>query len=148
MTSKLRDLLENHDRRTFATNTGTRTHARMQHVTIDGVHESGDAELIRGIKSCPGLAEYFSAQSRTEVPVAGYINGRFISRRIDRMHINPATKTITVLDYKTDSDKSAFHDKYVAQLNEYRALLRKIYPDHTISCRILWIHDWTVEIIN
>lgn len=97
------------------------------------------------IHSVPGLDAFFAAGSRCEVPVAGFINGKFISRRIDRMRVDDAQKSVAVLDYKTDTDKSARHGEYVAQLREYAALLRRIYPGYKISAHILWMHDWCME---
>ena len=82
---------------------------------------------------------------KTEVPIAGTINGRFISRRIDRLFTDDENKRVYVLDYKTDTDRAAFHDKYVEQINEYKTLLRDIYPNYEIRGYILWLHDFSVE---
>ena len=81
----------------------------------------------------------------TEVPVAGYINGRFVSRRIDRLVINDDKKEVSILDYKTDVDKSTFHDKYVAQIKEYVTLLYGIYPEYKIHAYLLWLNDFSLE---
>lgn len=131
----------------FATRAGTDMHERLRKIVIDDATARGDAELIARIQPNAPLAEYFGPRARTEVPVAGTINGRFISRRIDRMIVDTATKTIKILDYKTDTDRRARRDKYKTQLQEYRDLLGAIYPGFTISAAILWTHDWTLEII-
>ena len=83
--------------------------------------------------------------SKTEVPIAGVINGRFISRRIDRLYINQNTKTIIILDYKTDIDKNVFREKYIDKLTEYRELLKQIYNGFSVSCKIFWTNDFTLE---
>lgn len=131
----------------FATRTGTDMHERLRKIVIDDATARGDAELIARIQTKAPLAEYFGPRARTEVAVAGTINGRFISRRIDRMIVDTAAKTIKILDYKTDTDRRARRDKYKTQLQEYRDLLGAIYPGFTISAAILWTHDWTLEII-
>ncbi len=131
----------------FATSAGTDMHERLRKIAIDGAAARGDAELIARIQTNAHLAEYFGPNARTEVPVAGTINGRFISRRIDRIIVDTAAKTIKILDYKTDTDRRARRDKYKIQLQEYRDLLGAIYPGFTISAAILWTHDWTLEVI-
>ena len=141
----LNDILSAHDRTNFATSRGTQTHARLQNIVIDGANTHGDFELIQQIKSRPELLPFFTLTAGTEVPIAGTINNRFISRRIDRLVIDDTNKTIQILDYKTDTDRTAFHDKYVIQLREYARLLHAIYPDYNITAHILWIHDFSLE---
>ena len=58
---------------------------------------------------------------------------------------NSQDKTVYVMDYKTDTDKAINHNKYIAQVREYVALLRAIYPDYTIIGYILWTHDFSLE---
>ena len=141
----LNDILSAHDRTHFATSRGAQTHTRLQNIVIDVANTRGDSELIQLIQSKPELVPFFVASTMTEVPIAGTTNNRFISRRIDRLVIDKATKTIKILDYKTDVDRTVFHDKYVIQLREYAGLLRAIYPDYKILAYILWTHDFSLE---
>lgn len=129
----------------YATESGTKMHTLLQHIVIDDKVERGDAELVSKIKRIPELVPFFSASSRTEVPVAGTINGRFVSRRIDRLCINHKQKHIDIIDYKTDIDHDKFYSQYSTQLREYCELLRAIYPDYSISAYILWTHDFSLE---
>lgn len=145
MSNNITEILKNHDAIKFATGAGTQMHNRLAQIVIDGDCARGDAELIACIKSVPNLARLFSAKSRTEVPIAGNIGARFISRRIDRLYIDNDAKTICVLDYKTDTSPEQFRERYVAQLREYAALLRQIYPKYKIQCLILWTHNWVLE---
>jgi ATP-dependent helicase/nuclease subunit A len=87
--------------------------------------------------------KFFSDDSRAEAPIAGFISGKFISRRIDRLVITDGE--ILFLDYKTDVDKTARIDSYKKQLNEYAELLRGAYPSRKISGYILWLKDWSLE---
>ncbi|MDR1338138.1 MAG: hypothetical protein LBJ73_03890 [Rickettsiales bacterium] len=148
MADNLTDFLSSRKKRKFATDSGSGAHTKMQHIIIDGDREKGDADLIRKIKLRPEILPYFSRKSRSEVPIAGKINGRIISRRIDRMIVNNDDKTIVFIDYKTDLDKNAFRDKYAKQMSEYSQLLKNIYPDYSVRGLILWLHDFTVEQIS
>ena len=143
MTQNLTDFLAIATNKKYATQNGTRIHAKLKNVVIDSNRgNSGDADIINQILHNPNLIRYFSPDAQTEVPIAGIINGVFISRRIDRLLINKSTKTLEFIDYKSDIDKTVFIDQYKRQLNEYAQLLKSAYPDYTISGGILWIQDW------
>lgn len=141
----LRNLINNATAQEFATATGQQMHLKMQGVMIDGGDNRGNPELIAQIQKNPNLAEFFTAKSKTEVPIAGHINGKFISRRIDRLVVDDEHKTVRILDYKTDTDKNTFREKYISQIREYISLTTEIYPNHAISGYILWLHDFSLE---
>lgn len=141
MTNKLRDFLDDVNRRNIATAYGTDVHNRLQNIQLDN---DGD-EFVCRILANPDLARLFDALSKPEVPIAGYINNKFVSRRIDRLRIDMINRTIEILDYKTDVNHDARRLHYIAQLGEYRQLMSQIYPDFQISCFILWTHDWILE---
>ncbi len=145
MTNNLRNLLNKNSERNFATRAGNDMHARLQHVVIDDNNTRGAPDIVAQIISHPDLIKFFAPAAQTEVPIAGHINGKFISRRIDRMLIDDVTQTIFIIDYKTDISKTALREKYIAQMNEYATLMREIYPNHTIRRILLWTHDWTAE---
>ena len=140
--TKLRDIISQMKHTKIATDTGKKMHVKMQQIVIDSTFCHGDNELCEKISQHPELTRFFAQESKTEAPIAGYINGQFISRRIDRLIIDDANKTIDILDYKTDTNKNEFIDKYTTQINEYATLLRDIYPQHTIHGYILWLHDF------
>lgn len=145
MNNKLNDFIANTESASFATTTGRLMHTKLQHIRL-GENQTGDAELIEKIMAGgDALKSFFVESSQTEVPVAGVINGRFISRRIDRLIVDDATKTVRILDYKTDINTEKFHAKYIAQLKEYADLLKQIYPKYRVSCYILWLHNWALE---
>ena len=145
MKNKLNDFIKQKESEKFATDKGLNMHAMLQSVRF-GVSTTGDPDLIKKIENCgEELKCFFMENSKAEVPIAGYVNGVFISRRIDRLVVDDTTKTIKILDYKTDVDTEKFRSKYIAQLKEYKELLKQIYPDYKISCHILWLHDWTLE---
>ena len=146
MTQKLTNFLNGAKNKEFATQNGTRMHALLQHIVIDdNMGCCGDINIINIVKQHTELTRFFSKHAQTEVPIAGNVYGHFISRRIDRLLINHETKTIDFIDYKTDTDKTTFIDKYVKQLKEYEHLLRSAYSDYKINGYILWLHDWTLD---
>ncbi len=145
MTQNLAKFLKEAKNKEFATSTGTQTHAILQHIIVDLECESGDSDIIQIIKKRPDLQPFFTKNALNEVPIAGKIRERFISRRIDKLLINKTTKTIDFIDYKTDTDKSANFDKYKNQIQEYAELLCSAYPNYKINGYILWLHDWVLD---
>lgn len=141
----LHDILKQCEQARFATDAGTQMHKRLQRVMIDGNETSGDPDLVARISAKTELLPFFCMSAKTEVPIAGTIKGLFVSRRIDRLVVDTPNKTVYVMDYKTDTDKAINHNKYIAQVREYVALLRAIYPDYTIIGYILWTHDFSLE---
>ena len=144
MTNNLQFLLDNLKKERAATDAGNRLHSCMRHIVIDGDNTTGDNAILNKIFQCPSLIEFFIPASQTEVPIAGHINGKFVSRRIDRLIIDNDKKTIKILDYKSDTDKQKFLAKYTEQITEYKNLMQDIYPGYTIRGYILWLHDFSL----
>lgn len=146
MADDIRKIITELERLEFATDAGRATHAKLRRIKIDnGAQTTGDTELGYEIMRRPDVLEFFGSDARTEIPVAGFIRGKFISRRIDRMVMDNTSHTIRIMDYKTDIDKTVLRDKYVAQIGEYKELIQQIYPGYNIHGFILWTHDWTLE---
>ena len=146
MTQKLSDFLKSFEQRQYAAQKGTDMHLKMQHIVIDDKNGNiGDENIINIIKSKPELLSFFSSAAQTEAPISGFINDIFVSRRIDRLLINHETKVIDFIDYKTDTDKSAFVEQYKCQLKGYAELLHSAYPNYKINGYVLWLHDWTLD---
>ena len=143
----LNEILVAKNNEKHATDNGTKMHKLLQYVVVDGV-EHGDCDLVQRIKNNPDVARFFKSTAKTEVPIAGTINGQFVSRRIDRLCIDDANKRIDVIDYKTDVNRDMFYGTYIGQIREYVALLRAVYPDYQIDAYILWTHDFLLEKIS
>ena len=143
----LHNILQQHTAKKFATEAGSKMHTHLQRIFITPDHNTNDKTVAK-ILSCPDLRRLFDTTSKTEVPVAGTINNRFVSRRLDRLRVDSTNKTIEILDYKTDTNPDEFRTKYIAQIQEYATLLQQIYPDHKIKCYILWTYDFTLEKIK
>ena len=145
MTNKLSDLIKQKSHREYATSAGRAMHLQMQHIFYTDNGWVGNPDITNRISAVPELMEFMGGLSHAEVPIAGTVNGKFISRRIDRLYINNDTKKLVVLDYKTDINKKQFYKKYCEQLNEYYELLKQIYNGYKIECKILWLNDFTLE---
>jgi hypothetical protein len=105
MNDGLKDFLLSRKRQKLATDAGNSRHVQMRRIVIDGDIEKGDPDIAARIKSHPELLPYFSKNAKTEVPIAGRIAGKTISRRIDRMLVDHGGKSVIFIDYKTDLDK-------------------------------------------
>jgi len=145
MANNLTELLKEYDAKKHATDAGNMMHEKLRVIRRLGDCVKVDPELKRRIESVDGLASFFTEDARTEVPIAGVVNGYFASRRIDRLVVDDKNNVVRILDYKTDVEKESRHDKYVAQLDEYAKLMRQIYPKYKIEKYILWLHDWVLE---
>ena len=144
----LNKILANKNNTKHATDNGTKMHKMLQHIVIDNNTEIGDSNLISPIKKHPDLLRFFDKNAKTEVPIAGTINGRFVSRRIDRLCIDSVDKHIDIIDYKTDINHETFYTMYLSQVREYCALLKELYPGYHIDAYILWTHDFSLEKIS
>jgi ATP-dependent helicase/nuclease subunit A len=137
------------EKKKFATTRGSAVHAQLQHIVLghDGRDDKGDAKLIQKIRARPEIANFFihgpESHVRAEVPIAGVINNRFMSRRIDRLIVRDGI--VEFMDYKTDTDRTVLCEKYAIQMREYAALLSAAYPGRAIRGYILWLRDWELE---
>ncbi|MEZ5960343.1 MAG: double-strand break repair helicase AddA [Hyphomonadaceae bacterium] len=86
------------------------------------------------------FAAVFSQSSRAEAPIVGVVKGKAIRGVVDRLAVE--NDRVIVLDFKTDrpapADAAAAPDSYVMQLALYREVLRKIFPNKSVSCALLW----------
>ena len=143
-----KDILQQLKNEECATQHGTAVHAKLQRVVIDGDTVCGDADLVSKIIAHPDLVRFFAPNTRPEVPVAGFVNGKFVSRRLDRLCVDDVARIVEVLDYKTDVDTHKRHAEYVCQVREYMTLMHKVYPGYSVKGYILWTHNFLLEEIN
>lgn len=146
MTNNLQKILSEQEQQKYATATGQRQHLKLKQVCTETM--VGDKDLLEIIKSNSDLERFFHSDARTEVPIAGVLDGKFLSRRIDRMYVSEQEKTVFVLDYKTDTDKNAFLPKYIQQIREYKRLLQDAFPSYKVRGFILWLSDFTMQEIS
>jgi len=88
----------------------------------------------------PEFAAIFGPNSRAEVSLAGVLGENVISGQVDRLMVED--DHILVIDYKTNRPPPATEvgvsPVYLRQMAVYRAALRRIYPDRTVRCALLW----------
>jgi ATP-dependent helicase/nuclease subunit A len=98
------------------------------------------AAEIMAILDDPEMAALFGPGSRAEAPLVGEVNNSLISGRIDRIVVDG--NSVKIIDFKANrappTRTSDIPPAYLRQLAAYRAVLRLIYPDFSISCALLW----------
>lgn len=88
----------------------------------------------------PVFAPLFGPGSRAEVPVVGRISDDVVSGQIDRLVV--LADQVLIVDFKTDrpppSDPAQVGRAYLRQLALYQAVIQRVFPDHAVSCALLW----------
>jgi ATP-dependent helicase/nuclease subunit A len=113
--------------------------------TWDEAERTQLAEQVLVLIADKRFAAVFTEGSRAEVAIVGRLDlpGRpqaLISGQIDRLVVTPSE--VLIVDFKTnhappDSAAEA-PPAYVRQLALYRAVLRKLYPQHAVRAALLW----------
>ncbi len=99
---------------------------------------------IMAVLENPDFAPLFAEGSMAEVPVTGLVgaagNSLALSGQIDRLAVTD--DEVLIIDYKTNQPppkKAAdVAPAYVVQMASYRALLGRIYPNHTVRAALLF----------
>ena len=97
----------------------------------------------------PDFAEVFAPGSFAEVPVAGTIGDIVVSGQVDRLAISD--NEVLIVDFKTNrappTAVEGIPAGYIRQMALYRAVLSRIYPNHTIRSALLWTDSAHLMII-
>ncbi len=84
-----------------------------------------------------------SQELNTEVTIGTTINDEVKIGRIDLLAID--TGKIIIIDYKSDASPpktcQLVKESYIDQLNFYRHIVAKLYPNSEIICKILWLEN-------
>ncbi|WP_410521356.1 PD-(D/E)XK nuclease family protein [Candidatus Tisiphia endosymbiont of Myopa tessellatipennis] len=84
-----------------------------------------------------------SQELKTEVTIGTTLNDEVKIGRIDLLAID--TGKITIIDYKSDASPpktcQLVKESYIDQLNFYRHITAKLYPNNEIICKILWLEN-------
>jgi ATP-dependent helicase/nuclease subunit A len=102
------------------------------------------AREVLAIIDHPEFSAVFGPDSAAEVSIAGMAgeekNPVVIAGRIDRLAILP--HDVYIVDYKTGRKMPAnacdVPAAYLKQMDSYRQLVSRIYPDKTVHCALLW----------
>ena len=103
------------------------------------------------IIGAPQFGAFFGENARAEVAVAADIEFEGkptrITGRIDCLVVND--EEVKIVDFKSDAnppgDGSTIPVHYRQQLERYRAVLRKQFPNRPINCAILWTENLTIS---
>lgn len=92
------------------------------------------------VLSHPDFADIFGPGSRAEVPLTGLMQDRIMSGQIDRLLIRD--QDVLIIDYKTNRpsphELAEVPGVYLRQMQIYRSALKKMYPEKSIKCGLLW----------
>jgi len=107
---------------------------------LDAAAQAEIAEVTLAVLEDSAFAALFAPGSKAEVPVTGRIGDRVISGQVDRLVVTG--DRVHIVDYKSSRPAPADADSvpavYLRQMAAYRAVLRKVYPDFSVGCAILW----------
>lgn len=108
--------------------------------TQDVPHKEQIISEVLEVLHTPDYAPLFGPQSRAEVPLTGIVGSDIVSGQIDRLAIT--AEDVWIVDYKTNRPAAVALDEvpasYLRQLALYKALLKKLYPNHRIRTFLLW----------
>ncbi|MDD4616897.1 MAG: 3'-5' exonuclease, partial [Alphaproteobacteria bacterium] len=97
---------------------------------------------IRKLIENEEFSALFSPDSLAEVAVTGVLGGATVFRQIDRLCLHG--DEVWIVDYKTNRPPPRHEQDvpfiYRKQIDEYRVLLKGIYPDKTVRCFLLWTY--------
>ena len=117
----------------------TRFLARLVHGLDEAMQKALAAEILAVLEN-PAFEALFGPGSRAEVPIIGRIGDHVIAGQVDRLCITH--ETVHIVDYKTNRppphDPHDVASIYLRQMAAYRAVVREIYPDKSITCSLLW----------
>src|SRR5207302_3833778 len=86
------------------------------------------------------FAALFAPSSRAEVSIAGMAGDRRVSGVVDRLAVTE--EEVLLADYKSDraipASLAQVPDAYLGQLALYRAVLRRLYPNHRLRAALVW----------
>ena len=110
---------------------------------VHGLDEQTQAEIaaeVMAVLSDRAAQPLFGPNSRAEVPLAAVLGKHVISGQVDRLVVEH--DRVLVVDYKSGRaaphDESAVAEAYTAQMANYRAVLRAIFPGREIRCALLF----------
>jgi ATP-dependent helicase/nuclease subunit A len=107
---------------------------------LDTATRSALAEQVMRVLEDPRFAELFVPGGRAEVPIVGRIEtgGKRtrVSGQVDRLVVTK--EAVLIGDFKTGRPATQRLENYVRQLAEYRAVLKKLYPDRPIRAALVW----------
>jgi len=107
---------------------------------LDAAAQANITQETLAILDHADFAPLFGPGSRAEVSIAGALGDHVISGQVDRLVVTDSQ--VMIIDYKTNrpppADEAGVSPVYLGQMAAYRAALRRIYPEHSVVCALLW----------
>jgi ATP-dependent helicase/nuclease subunit A len=118
------------------------------HPILKSLHHTQSKAIAGKIKqllALPAFQEILEMQLYTEVSIAS----RDQSTRIGRIDLLGVAKNkVVIIDYKTDKRLNTdIPELYKEQLAFYKSAIQKIYQDHEIEAKILWLENLTFSVL-
>lgn len=118
-----------------------RERAAKRFLDMEGIPKDLAQEMIEtALKVLNTYSDFYTPSSLGEVSFEGKLGETWVSGQIDRLII--MEEQILIIDYKTHRETpSKLEDippSILKQMAIYRDIVTKIYPEHTLSCGILW----------
>jgi ATP-dependent helicase/nuclease subunit A len=122
-----------------------RAEAGRKHLAYAKDFDDAEREMILrevlAILDDARFASLFAENSRAEVPIVGVVSqGARVSGQVDRLAVT--AKEVLIADYKSDrsvpNGVDAISPNYIRQLALYRAVLQKLYPNHTLRAALVF----------
>ncbi|MGB6222759.1 MAG: UvrD-helicase domain-containing protein [Haloferula sp.] len=106
--------------------------------------ESEAGAMVKALLAKPEVREYFERRGRKaslycEQQVEAILDGKWMSGVIDRLHVFDDGKAVEIIDFKTDSVKTAAElvERYNRQMESYRQVMSKVYPGAEVRCLLV-----------
>jgi ATP-dependent helicase/nuclease subunit A len=112
----------------------------QQRPALDTATQADYLAEVLAIIEHPDYAVFFGPQSAAEIPIVGMAGGRPVAGQVDRLAVTQ--EAVHIIDYKTNRPApmslEAVPAAYRRQMQAYRAILSKVYPQKKIVCALLW----------
>ena len=128
----------------------------VREFVLNNCPEIDDKELEGIVKEVMRLVNdekfriVFDENSRAEVSVMGMVDDKIVSAQLDRVVIKD--NEVFIFDYKTNRPAASKIDEvasaYIKQMNVYKKLMEKIYPDKKVSGYIVWTNTFNIMQVN
>lgn len=115
----------------------------LENQNITGKNQKIILKNIQNIIENPDFNFLFSKNSRSEVAISAKIDNKIISGQIDRLILDK--NSVIIIDYKTNLTKNP--DLYQDQLDSYKKIITKIYPNKKIITAIIWTYHGEIELM-
>lgn len=104
--------------------------------------DSEAGQLVKELLEMSDIRQGFERAGREmqlyqEQSVEVIDQGKWLSGIVDRLVVGEGS--VEIIDFKTDAVESGevLIERYKGQMEAYRRVMRTLYPDHEISCRLL-----------